>query len=360
MHKRRRILLFSGIFLLIVVAFFWVLLGKRTNPAGESVTPQPSGLTNQIEPANTEDVNQKLSILVDAISSERMFTTLENLTGIQEHSGWRGAGTAGEKEALNFIQSQLASLSWLSDNGMKMEREEFNVFLATEDHSSSLFLSDGVKTIEIPADGIRGPRDDAASIIYMDSDGSLNDNIESPVTVDGGVVLIPDEIVLNGLVGTDLHGKLLLMDYGIVDTINPLAINNVRKIMELSPAAVILVTRFSNSNGESHGTFVGDGGGVFQRITWTRSFPLLFVEMENLAPFGIFDWDTMGTLTRARVVWDLDMVNPGKSGNLILHIPGGDPAKPVLISAHIDSPNSPGALDDGSGSAILIEIATLL
>lgn len=38
-----------------------------------------------------------------AISSERVFTTLEDLTSIQSHSGWRGSATTSEKEALVVI-----------------------------------------------------------------------------------------------------------------------------------------------------------------------------------------------------------------------------------------------------------------
>jgi hypothetical protein len=45
---------------------------------------------------------------------------------------------------------------------------------------------------------------------------------------------------------------------------------------------------------------------------------------------------------------------------VILRIPGADPGKAVILGAHIDSPNSPGAFDDGSGSAALLEIARVI
>ncbi len=60
------------------------------------------------------------------------------------------------------------------------------------------------------------------------------------------------------------------------------------------------------------------------------------------------------------MVWDTDVMNPAPSGNLVVHIPGKNHEKPMLFSAHIDSPNSPGALDNGSGSVILLEIASVL
>jgi hypothetical protein len=35
-------------------------------------------------------------------------------------------------------------------------------------------------------------------------------------------------------------------------------------------------------------------------------------------------------------------------GNLVARIPGLDRSRAAILGAHIDSPNSPGALDDGS------------
>jgi hypothetical protein len=41
-------------------------------------------------------------------------------------------------------------------------------------------------------------------------------------------------------------------------------------------------------------------------------------------------------------------------------IPGLDHSRAIILGAHIDSPNSPGALDNGSGSTALIEVARAL
>ena len=43
-----------------------------------------------------------------------------------------------------------------------------------------------------------------------------------------------------------------------------------------------------------------------------------------------------------------------------MRIPGADSSKAVILGAHIDSPNSPGAFDNGSGSAALLEIARVI
>lgn len=362
MNKVKTVITYSGLIIFLAVIGLIVYLNikdARQRGALEQTTPQRA--TSQ--PTTTTlplAMSDPLVEALKAISSERMFSTLEELTSIQEHSGWRGGGTEGEKEAFDYIEAQLSELEWLSINGMEIERESFNVFLATEDHTTSVFFFLGDQAVEIPADTIRGPRDDISIITKMDSDGIFNDQNSNPVEVEGDIILIPDESELSAQKNNDLTTKILLVDYSLVDTVNPSGVVNARTIMEMNPGAVILVTQNSNTVNVNHGTFIGDGGGVFQRISWTHSFPLLFIEMENLSSQGITDWDGMSILSKAQLVWDVDILNPGQSGNLIVHIPGKNTEEAVLISAHIDSPNSPGALDDGSGSTILMEIASVL
>lgn len=362
MDKVKTIITYSGLFIFFAVIGLIVYLNikdDRQRGALEQATPQratsqPTATTSPLAMGNP------LTNALDAISSERMFSTLEALTSIQQHSGWRGGGTEGEKEAFDYIQRRLSELQWLTDIGMEIERESFNVFLSTEDHTTSVVFFAGDQPVEIPADTIRGPRDDVSLITKLDSDGILNDQDPNPVEVEGKIIVIPDEAELSVQKGNDQKSNILLVNYSLVDTINPSGVINARTIMGMNPGAVILVTQNSNIVGINHGSFVGDGGGVFQRIPWNNSFPLLFIEMENLAALNITDWDGMSSLTKAQVVWDVDVMNPGRSGNLIVHIPGKSKDKAILVSAHIDSPNSPGALDDGSGSTILMEIATVL
>ena len=57
---------------------------------------------------------------------------------------------------------------------------------------------------------------------------------------------------------------------------------------------------------------------------------------------------------------DIDIVSPGKSALLMARIPGIDHSRAVILGAHIDSPNTPGAFDNGSGSTALIEVARAL
>ncbi len=53
-------------------------------------------------------------------------------------------------------------------------------------------------------------------------------------------------------------------------------------------------------------------------------------------------------------------MSPGNSALLMARIPGRDHSRAVILGAHIDSPNTPGAFDDGSGSTALIEVARAL
>ncbi|HNR02880.1 MAG TPA: M28 family peptidase [Anaerolineaceae bacterium] len=331
------------------------------SPVNAAITPSATPGTFLTEPAPQPGIDTATTRdALEALSSARMFETLEDLTSIQPHSGWRGAGTAGEKEALDYLETRLDELDWLASQGMTREREQFNIFFGTEDHTSSLWLTVGSQSVEIPADATRGSRDAPAAARRMDSDGVFNGAQSSPVEAEGPVILVPDAGELSNLAGMSIRDKILFVDYALVETENSLALNNAATLLDLKPAAIVLVTKFSNSGEHTHGTFAGDGGGVMQRFESREAVPLLFVEMENLAAAGMDEWDEMGNISNARVIWDTDVLNPAPSGNLVVHVPGRHPERPILLSAHIDSPNSPGALDNGSGSVILMEILTVL
>ncbi len=264
------------------------------------VTPTPeteviSDVVTEGAPLTTAATTQDA---LETLSSERMLAALEDLTSIQSHSGWRGSGTAGEKEALDYLQTRLAEMDWLASIGMTLEREQFNIFFGTEDHTSTLFLTVGTQTAEIPADATRGNRDNPAAAIRMDSDGAFNGSGSNPVEVEGAVVLIPDAAELSSLAGSKQRGKVLFVNYTLVETENNAAMDQAAKLLALEPAAIVLVTEYSNTGEETHGTFVGDGGGVLQRFEGGDAVPLLFIEIENLAALGIKDWDGMSSITQ--------------------------------------------------------------
>lgn len=355
--KKWLIWLFFGLGVLTILAIMLIFsLTKEPRTSPQSIQDETA-----IEDEITFDNDMQMAM--DAFSVDHMLDFLSQLTAINAHSGWRGGGTMGEKQAFDLVEKELAQLDWLITQGMTVERENFNVFVSTQDHLSKVELTVDGKTLEVPADTPRGNRDDLTLAAQMDSDGGITDEEPNPVQVEGKVVWIPDVEVLVNLQGSDLSNKVALVNYLLVDSSLRLAISArqaVQMIVDLNPKAVILYTEFSNINGESHGTFIGDGAGAFQVSEWHGSMPILFIQVEDLRDLGITNSEQLKTVNYAKVAWDVDVINPGTSSNLIVHIPGKNAGHPVLLSAHLDSANSPGALDDGSGSAILMEIAYVL
>jgi hypothetical protein len=297
------------------------------------------------------------------ISRETLLAFVEDLAAIQPYSGWRNSATEGEVEALDYVARRLGELAYLRDLGLDLERQSFHVFMGTELWETRLVLTVDGQEIEVPADGLRGPRDGVAQALYFDSDGALNDSTRNPVVVEGPVVLIRSAAEISALGQTDLGGKVVFLDYTAIDRVSQRGIRNAVEIawdlVARGPAGLVLVTRFSNQPGESHGAFVGD----LSALNWVEVNPIpptLYVRLEDLAPAGIEDWDDLKQLQAARLTWDADVFSPASSGNLAARIPGADPSRAVILGAHIDSPNAPGAMDDGSGSAVLLEVARVL
>lgn len=298
----------------------------------------------------------------DLVSQESLFAYLEDLTAIQPYSGWRNSASEGEAEALDYVAGKLDGLKYLQSLGMELERQSFHVFSGTDLWETGLTLTVDGQEVEVPADGLRGPRDDIKQSLRFDSDGELNDSQRNPVVVEGPVVRIRSADEIQALQPADVQGKVVFLDYAVVDR-SVMSIQEAAQIAsELigkGPAGLVLVTRFSNQQDESHGAFVGDNSA----LNWVRteaSPPILYARIEDFAPAGIEGWDDLEQVEAARLTWDADVFSPGTSGNVAAHIPGADPSKAVILGGHIDSPNAPGAMDDGSGSAILLEVARIL
>ncbi|MCX7683332.1 MAG: M28 family metallopeptidase [Anaerolineae bacterium] len=297
----------------------------------------------------------------DMISAESLLSFLEELTAIQPYSGWRNSATEGEAEALDLLARKLEEFEYLQSLGMALERQHFRVFLATELWETRLYLTIDGEEVEVPASGIRGEREDIGRALWFDSDGQLNDKARDPVVVEGEVLLAgaPEEV--EALTRMEVRGRIVLVDYAAVDRSvrGQEAVQTAQRLLSLAPAGVVLVTRFSNRSGESHGTFAGEGGALAQASRETN-IPILYVRLEDLAGAGITEWRDLARVASARLVWDADVLSPAPSGNLVARIPGLDQTRAVILGAHVDSPNSPGALDDGSGTAILLEVARVL
>jgi hypothetical protein len=298
----------------------------------------------------------------DLLSLDSLFGFLDDLTAIQPYSGWRNSATEGEAQALDYVATTLGGFSHLQDLGLELERQQFHVYLATELWETRLELTIDGQQVEVPADGARGPRDIASQARRFDSDGVLNDAQRDPVIAAGGVVAVRTAAEIEGLTREQLQDKIVFLDYAVVDRSlidTQVAVQRAWTLLDRQPAGLVLVTQFSNALGESHGAFVADSS-AFDWVEAPPAPPLLYVRLEDLAAAGITGWDGLARVESARLTWDADVFLPGTSGNLVARIPGQDPSRAVILGAHIDSPNVPGAMDDGSGSAILLEVARVL
>jgi hypothetical protein len=304
--------------------------------------------------------------LLESISQETLFAYLADLTAIQPYSGWRSSATEGEAEALDYVAQTLDDFAYLQGLGLSTERQQFRVPSSTELWETRVHLKLQGAEVEVPADGLRGHRDNISLALRCDSDGLVNDADRNPVLLDGPVALIRSSSDIYRLGPDALRDKIAFVDYAILDRIvvgsREQAGTFATDLLALRPAGLVLVTRFSNEPGETHGAFVGDASPT----TWaeveagTPVPPTLYVRLEDLSSAGIGSWEDLAQVKTARLTWDADVFAPGISGNLVARIPGADSSRAVILGAHIDSPNSPGALDDGSGSVVLLEVARVL
>ncbi len=314
---------------------------------GSTPVAQPSPLTTD---------------LYSMLSLDSLLGYMTDLAAIQPYSGWRNSATEGEAQWLDYVAGKLNRMPYLAGIGLQLERQQFHVFIGQEIWEARLYLTIGGKEIEVPANALRGVRDNIGQALRLDSDGQLNDTARNPVTAQGPVLVVKSEAELDALNPADVAGRLVLLDNAVVDRIHlgtGRAATIAGTLAAKQPAGIVLITHFSNDLGDDHGAFVGDLSPVNQ-ANIGPSVPVLYARLEDLASAGIAGWDDLGKVQSARLAWDADVFAPGTSGNLVAHIPGVDPSRAIILSAHIDSPNSPGAMDDGSGSAVLLEVARVL
>jgi len=156
---------------------------------------------------------------------------------------------------------------------------------------------------------------------------------------------------------------VVFLDFGLVDRMlmpGSDAYSRITTITGLRPAGLVAVTTGSNEIGESHGSFAGDSS-ILNYGQISPPIPILFARIEDvMVDAGVGGWPALEAAESARLTWDTDIVTPGTSGNVVARIPGESSEHPVILSAHLDSPNSPGALDNGSGSVSLLEVARVL
>jgi hypothetical protein len=335
-------------------------------PTDTPVPPSPTSMPPTSTPTNIPIPAETSGTALSLISQDSLFMFLEALTSIQPYSGWRNSATEGEAQALDYVANRLEDLIYLQNLGMELERQSFHVFLATEMWETRLYVTTQGQESEVPADASRGHRHDVVQALRFDSDGVLNDSERNPVEAAGQVVLIRSAREIDDLLESDARGKIVFLDSAVVG-IDPASRHRgseesteiITGLINKHIAGLVLVTRFSTAPVGSQGKFVGDGM-ILEGVTAEGVIPTLYVRLEDLAQAGISNWEDLAQIESARLVWDTDVFSPGTSGNLVARIPGADSSQAVILGAHVDSANSPGAMDNGINSAVLLEVARIL
>jgi hypothetical protein len=296
------------------------------------------------------------------VSGDQLLDALAELTAIRPHAGWRSCGSRGEAEARDWVASRLAELSFLNGAGLEVEIDEFRTIAGMEMWQTRLELLIGGEPVEVPADAPTGHPYRIWIARDFDSDGNLTDLERDPVVASAAPVVVRTVEDLDALVPTAVAGRVVVLDFALVDWVlvpGSEAFGRINTITGMGPAGLLAVTSGSNEIGESHGSFAGDSS-VLNYAQVDPRIPILFTRLEDVVAAGVDGWAGLQTADAIRLTWDADIVTPGASANVVARIPGASSDHAVILSAHLDSPNSPGALDNGSGSVALVEVARVL
>lgn len=228
----------------------------------------------------------------DEITADRLIGTLRELTSIGDHNGWRHSTSDGEKEAIGYVQERLSKMAFLQTIGIEVEKQHFRTYMGVEFRRSSVHLMVDLEEFEIPADAIPGDRERLDLALQFDSDGVLNDTSPDPVTVQGPAVIVQTLNDLEELTSTDVAGRIVLLNYGLIDRVvndRGDAIERARRLAELQPAGIVMITTYSNERGLSHGSFAGDLP-AFNWVEVDPMPPVLLVRIEDMEAAGLHGW----------------------------------------------------------------------
>ncbi len=319
-----------------------------------TATPVPTFATTSTSTASPLAV--EMPFPHSLVSREWIFAYMEDLTSLQAYSGWRNSATEGEAEALVYVAGTLSEFAHLQELGLELERQSFHVFLATEIWESRLFLTSDGQEVEVSANAVSGHQGDVQQTLRFDSDGVLNDADRDPVEVTGRATLLRTQQEVDGIAQEDVEGAIVFLDFAVIDPTvagEGVSAQLVTALIQKQIAGLVLVVAGGQGKSAGDGTFLED-------FAMDKAIPMLNVRMEDLAPAGVASWEALAAVETARLIWDTDAFLPGHSGNLVARIPGADTSRAVILGAHIDSANTPGAGDNALNCAVLLEVARVL
>lgn len=351
----------------------WVLsgliaLGLLTTPPNSGAPSQPLFELQDVLMSETASTDARIPRRrlepspYAFVFANRMLADLTELTAFGAGALWRTSGSSGERQAFVWLREKLSSLERLQALGAEVSRQTFRIPLATEVWEASLALERDGASQYVPVYAMQGHRELLAWTLRFDTDGHANDTDRNPVEIQASCRLIRTYSEMRAAPMSEIEGRVVLIDYAVFDRgLMDLATAQSRavELLAMRPAAVVLVTSYSNRQGVAHGSFVGDVS-AFAYLGYPAPVPTAFTRLEDLGTAGIEDWSDLRGIGTVTLRLDVDVVAPGESELTCLHIPGADRTQAVILGAHLDSPNSPGALDDGSGSVALLEATRAL
>jgi hypothetical protein len=262
----------------ILVALFIVINASLTACSKQN-TSLPAQITNTVNNASipsptpvskptalpTSAPTPTEVVVVDPfaqVSQEQLFSYLTELTSIQAYSGWRTSATTGEAEAFDYLSKTLSSFPFLNELGMEMEQQSFQVFSSTEFWETTLEITRSGQSFQIPANGILGSRTDLKVALRFDSDGKVNDTETNPLSITGLGVVVRSAEDIKAFKAKELSDKIVFLDYETIfcndDDCSYDSLISTSKLLEKKPLGIVIVTQFSEQDGDSHGTFVGE------------------------------------------------------------------------------------------------------
>ncbi len=339
------------------IIFLLVVLSLISSSCSWTESPLLTTSSSEATPTIPDTLHAvELPAPYSLVSQEKIFVYLKDLVNLQPYSGWRNSATEGEAEALDYVAGTLGELPHLQDLGLELERQSFPVFLATEIWESRLFLISNGQETEVSTNAVSGNRVDIQQALRFDSDGALNDANRNLVDVSGQVLVLRTSADVRALAQEDLEGKIVFLDFEVIDpqkTDPRVGAELVTALIQKGVVGLVLVVAGGHGEAAQDGTFLEDPD-------VEEGVPMLNVRLEDLALAGIDSWEGLAGIETARLTWDTDVFSPGQSGNLVARIPGADSSRAVILGAHIDSANTPGAGDNALNCAVLLEVARVI